>query len=257
VTVQLAPQHKVGLLLKSPLLLANCTAELLSLCDRDVLGAVVAPEIGGVRRRPRRVVERPGGVLVEVAPGAHSISGLRRLVQAAGDLPVLGRVTAAEPRGAVRAAVRLEEMGVSALEVDLQPGDPGLARTVLAALRDASQVPLLARVPLAEAVTFARAACDLADALVVAAPPQGLAPLASGEPARAVEVHGPLLHPLVLRALREVRQAVDLRLVARGGILTAGDARAFIAEGASAVETDSLAIVEPAAVGAIGRELRV
>ncbi len=256
-TVQLAPQHKVGLLVRSPLLLANCTAELLSLCDRDVLGAVVAPEIGGARRRPRRVVERPGGVVLEIAPGAHSISGLRRLLRAAGELPVLARVMASDPDGVARAGERLEELGVSALEVDLQPGDLELARAALATLREAVELPLLARVPLTQAAACARAVRDLSDALVVAAPPRGLARLAEDEPPRPVEVHGPLLHPLVLDALREVRQAVDLPLVARGGILTAADAGAFLAEGASAVEIDSLAVVHPAAIGAIGRELGV
>ncbi|MDI7277992.1 MAG: hypothetical protein QME94_18585, partial [Anaerolineae bacterium] len=85
-SVQLAPQHKEGLLLRHPLLLANCTAELLALCDREVLGAVIAPEIGGGRRQPRRVVERPGGFLLEEGPGAFSITALRNLLRAAGGL---------------------------------------------------------------------------------------------------------------------------------------------------------------------------
>ncbi|MDI7276726.1 MAG: hypothetical protein QME94_12170, partial [Anaerolineae bacterium] len=145
--------------------------------------------------------------------------------------------------------------GVSALEVDLSPGDPELAAAVLAGLREAVDLPVLARLPLAQAVLYAQAVSGLADALVVAAPPRGLALLDEGRPARPVQVHGPLLHPLILQAMREVRQVVDLPLVARGGILSAADARAYLAEDAVAVAVDSLASVDPGAVAAIGREL--
>ncbi len=254
-SVQLAPQHKVGLALDRPLLLANCTPELLALCDRQVLGAAIAPEIGGRQRRPRQVIERPGGFLLEEGRGAFSLSGLRELLRAAGALPVIGRVLAADVRGAARAAERLAAEGVSAVEVDLLPGDPALAQGCLQAIRQACDLPLLARVPLLEAVPCATACAGLADALVVAGPPRGLAALASGQEPSPVEVHGPLLHPLVLLALPEVARAVSVPLVARGGVLTPADARAFLAQGAAAVAVDSLALVEPGAVGAIGRAL--
>ncbi len=255
-SVQLAPQHKVGFLLSHPLLLANCTAEILSLCDRQVLGAVVAPEIGGRARRPRQIVERPGGFLLEEGRGAFSHSGLRRLLRAAGDLPVIGRVIGADPAGAARAALRLADEGVVAIELDLLPGDAELALQAVEAVRRASGLPLLARVPLLEALPYAVDAAGAgADALVVAAPPRGLAPLGEGGATRRVEVHGPLLHPLALLAVQEVAGAMDLPIVARGGILSVDDARAFLAEGAVAVAVDSLAIVDPAAVSGIGRAL--
>ncbi len=255
-SVELAPQHKVGLTLSQPLLVANGTAELLALCNRSVIGAVVAPAIGSRSRVPRRVGERPGGLLVEEGRGAFSLSGLRQLLRAAGDLPVLGRVPAADVRGAARAAERLASEGVRAVELDLLPGDLPLAGDVLAAVRRACDLPLVAQVPLLEAVVYAEASQAAgADALVVAGPPRGLATLADPHAPSVVEVHGPLLHPLFLLAVREVARAVDLPLIARGGLLTLADARAFLAQGAVAVVVDSLATVDPAGVAAIGRGL--
>lgn len=252
--VELAPYHKTGLSLARPLLVAHCTAELLALLDRSVLGAVVAPELGGARRERRRAVERPGGVLVEEGRGALSLSGLRRLAREAGDLPVIASVAAAEPRGAARAAERLAGEGVRALLVDLLPGDPALAEDSLAAVRAAVELPLLAQVPLFEAAAYAALAREAgADALVVAAPAQGLAAL-DGE-LRPVRVHGPLLHPLYLLTLQQVGRASRLPIVARGGIQSAADARAFLDLGAVAVMVDSLATVEPGAVAEIGRAL--
>lgn len=250
-TTELAPYHKTGLALAHPLLVAHGTAELLALLDRDVLGAVVAPELGGRRRERRRVVERPGGVLVEEGRGALSLGGLRRLVHEAGDLPVIGSVAAVEPRGAARAAERLATEGVRALLLDLLPGDPTLAEGSLAAVRAAVDLPLLAQVPLFEAATYAALAREAgADALVVAAPAQGLAAL--GGELRPVRVHGPLLFPLYLLAVQQVAQAVPLPVVARGGIQSAADAHAFLSAGAVAAMVDSLATVEPGAVARIG-----
>lgn len=253
-TIELAPYHKTGLSLAHPLLVAHCTAELLALLDRDVLGAVVAPELGGARRERRRVAERPGGVLVEEGRGALSLGGLRRLVREAGELPVIGSVVAAEPRGAARAAERLAGEGVRALLVDLLPGDPALAEDSLAAVRSAVDLPLIAQVPLFEAAPSAALAREAgADALVVAAPAHGLA--AFDDRLRPVRVHGPLLHPLYLLAVQQVGRASRLPVIARGGILNVGDARAFLAVGAVAVMVDSLATVEPGAVAEIGRAL--
>jgi hypothetical protein len=322
VSVQLAPQHKLGLALRRPLLVANCTAELLGLLDPEVLGAVVAPELGGRARRPRRVVERPGGFLLAEGRGAFSLTGLRHLLRAAGGLAVIARVCAGQPAGPrrspgqstsggqpplwgestgaagrgdlrglehslnegagpdephrsqrsltqsmrrgraslldLRGLERLADEGVSAFELDLLPGDPESAGRALEAARAATDLPLLARVPLLEAVPYALACAEAgADALVVAAPPRGLAVLDDPAQPQPVEVHGPLLHPLTLLALQQVAEAVDLPLVARGGILTLDDARAFLAQGAAAVAVDSLALVSPAVVVGIGRGLNV
>ena len=255
-SVELAPRHKVGLSLEHPLLLANCTAELLSLCDHTVVGAVIAAEIGSRARAPRRVGERPGGFLWEEGRGVNSLQGLRRLLRVAGSLPVLGRVLGAEARGAARAAGRLQQEGVQALVLDLLPGDLRQAEEVLTAVRRATDLPLLAQVPLWEAVPYARA-CEAegADALVVAGPPRGLAAFDDPHSPKIVEVHGPLLHPLFLLAVQQVARAVTIPLIARGGLLTAADAQAFLAQGAAAVTIDSLALVEPAAVAEIGHSL--
>ncbi len=255
-SVQLAPQHKVGLALRRRLLLANCTSELLALFDRDLLGAVVAPEVGARQRRPARFVERPGGLLLEEARGAFSLSGLRRLLRQAGDLPVLGRVLGAEPAAAARAAARLAGEGVAGIVADLLPGDLNLAADVITALGQATDLPLLAEVPLFQALPAARVAVEAgADALLVAGAPRGLAAFGGTHELTPVRVHGPLLFPLTLQALHDVAAVVAAPLVLRGGLLTAEDAAAALAHGAAAVAVDSLAGIDPAGVNAIGRAL--
>ena len=277
-TVQLAPQHKVGLSLRSPLLLAGCTPELLSLYGAAPLGAVVAPEVGGRERRPTCYREFPGGIAWEATRGALSYSGLRRLVEAAGDLPVLGSVLGAQPSAAAAAAQRLERAGVQALLVDLAMSHPERVADVLRAVRASCELSLLAQVPFEDSLDCALACCDEADSLVIAAPPRGLYPFPTpqhspqgrdergggqGRPSNhsdplltPVRLHGPLLLPLVLRAVEQVASAVDLPLIARADPLTPADAQACLAAGASALLVDTLAFVDPVAVQALAGALR-
>jgi len=274
VSLQLAPQHKVGLSLRSPLLLAGSTPELLSLYDRSLLGAAVAPEVGGRERRAVPFVELPGGVGFEETRGALSFSGLRRLLEAAGDLPVIGTVLGAQPSAAATAARRLERAGLQALLVDLAAPGPDRAAAVLAAVRAACELPLLAQVPFEEALDCALACRHEADSLVIAAPPRGLhsfpaphrrdereggqgrPPSSADRPLTPVRLHGPLLLPLVLRLAEQVASAVDLPLIARADPLTPDDAAACLAAGASALLVDTLPFVDPAAVQAIAGALR-
>jgi len=255
-SIELAPRHKVGLTLQHPLLVANATAELLPLlAGPQALGALIAPEVGSRARKPLRMVRRPGGLAREVGRGALSLSGLRALVRAAGDLPVLGRVLGADPTAAVRAAERLAEEGVQGVVLDLPPGNPVAAEDTVARVLAAVDVPLIAQVPLLEALPFAEACYQGgADALLVAGPAHGLVALDDPHSPLPVEVHGPLLHPLYLLAVREVARRVPLPVIARGGIYTPADARAFLAQGAMAVAVDSLAFVDPAAVAHIASE---
>lgn len=250
-SVELAPRHKVGLSLRHPLLVANATAELLSLLPQGAQspGALIAPEVGSRARRPLRVSERPGGLLRELGRGALSLSGLRALLRAAGDLPVLGRVLAAQAGPALRAAERLADEGVQGLVLDLPPGDPHPAAELVAQVLAAIDLPLIAQVPLLGALDLAEAAYQAgADALLVAGPAHGLAAFEDPHSPLPVEVHGPLLHPLYLRAVQEVARRVPLPIIARGGIHTPVDAQAFLSQGAMAVAVDSLAYVDPAAV---------
>ena len=63
------------------------------------------------------------------------------------------------------------------------------------AVRQECELPLLARVPLLQAVPFALASVEGGADAVVAAPPRGLAAPDDPSSAWPVQVHGPLFHP--------------------------------------------------------------
>lgn len=56
---------------------------------------------------------------------------------------------------------------------------------------------------------------------------------------------GPAVHPLVLRLLWQVRQAVDCPLVAAGGVKSAREVIAYLMTGASAVQIGAMNFVDP------------
>ena len=147
--------------------------------------------------------------------------------------------------------------GVSAVEVNLSPPDTGpepelmMARepfqvgaAVAAVERELPRgVPVLAKlrpdaVRVAEA---ARAAVESgAQALVV-----GQALPAAMPDGRAAGLSGPAVGPLALRCLTEVLAAVDVPVVAGGGVATVADVRTRLALGAVAVQVGAALLHDP------------
>jgi dihydroorotate dehydrogenase (NAD+) catalytic subunit len=66
---------------------------------------------------------------------------------------------------------------------------------------------------------------------------------------------GPAIHPLALRTLWQVRQAVSCPLVAAGGIAGVQEVVAFLMTGASAVEVGAMNFVDPGLCGRLAGEL--
>ena len=66
---------------------------------------------------------------------------------------------------------------------------------------------------------------------------------------------GPLLHPIAVRMVWEVANAVDIPVCGVGGIMTGEDAAEFILAGATAVSVGMASFAEPDAAARILSEL--
>ncbi|MEN8705957.1 MAG: nitronate monooxygenase [Nocardioides marinisabuli] len=147
--------------------------------------------------------------------------------------------------------------GVSAVEVNLSPPDTGpegdlmtarepfqVGAAVAAVERELPRgVPVLAKLrpDAVRVVEAARAAVDAgAEALVVGQALPGAMP-----DGRDAGLSGPAVGPLALRCLTEVLAALDVPVVAGGGITTADDVRARLAAGAVAVQVGAALLHDP------------
>ncbi len=258
--IELAPQHKIGLQLHSPLIVAagcyGLGGEYRNLLTVESLGAVVVGPLTMRARAgaaPPRAVPLPDGVLLHTAldnPGL--LAALRRngALWARSPVPLLLHLTATSPEEVEAACRRLAAVeAVAAVELGLRDDiDPDEAQELVGAARGASVQPLLVRLPLADALWLAPSVVAAgADALTVAAAPRGTVfyqgHWISGR------LYTPSVLPLALRALRQVRERVNVPLVGCGGVLTAQGVRDFLQAGAAAVQVDAALWHNPAGLG--------
>jgi len=256
-SIELAPRHKQGLSLTHPTMTAaGCfgyTALSGQLVEMASLGAVVT---NPVSLRPRhgpqqpRLVEIPGGLVLNTG---QENPGVRRVIQShAGrwrrlGVPVIVHLARDLPEAVARCAQALASTGaVAALEVELDANMPSAEVGALLQAAQTGELPLLVKLPLANARQLACISVEWgADALVIGAPPPAAAYHPSGQLVTG-RLYGPTLHALAMAALVEIRRQVDVPLVGCGGIHSLEDARAFLRAGASAVQLDSILWLDPA-----------
>ncbi len=256
--IDLAPGHKAGLVLDSPVMVAGGTVAygdaLPPGWDLSALGALV---VGPVTRHPRsgpappRLADVPGGLVLD--RGLQN-RGVRRVVRRYArlwerlGLPILVQIGDTEPGEAASTARSvMVSSAVAGLELLLLPeATPEADRALVQALRRAVEVPLLAKLPLHTSPERARALVEAGvDCLVVGRPPRAIARTPQGPFLRG-ELYGPAVFPLMLHALeRLAAAALGVPLVACGGIHTQDQIRDALALGAVAVQLDSLVWVEP------------
>ncbi len=132
-------------------------------------------------------------------------------------------------------ATRLENYDIAGLLV-VPEGD------TLAAVRAARQAtlrPLLTMLPHGETMLVTAQALEAAgaDALVLSAPPRAAAYTDGGWDGVLL---GPAVFPLMLQALRDLGEKVDLPIILLGGIVAPDAARAALDAGASALMIDAV-----------------
>ena len=268
--IDLAPNNPYGLALRSPVMAAaGCFGygvEYARMVDIERIGAIVTRSTtlrGRRAARPPQLIETPAGLLVSgdwPDPGLERVLGRCAPDWAGWATPVLLSVAgeSVEEYRALAAAIEGVE-GIAGLELNLAP-HPEQAARIVAAVRAATLLPLLAKLPLAAGdcaglAALGGAVADAgADAITAIAAPRGLAANSRGELA-AGGLSGPALRPLALAAVAELAAAVDLPIVGCGGIASAGDARLFLAAGAAAVQVGAALLADPLAAARIADEL--
>ena len=272
--IDLAPNHKLGLVVANPILLG---AEAIGygetvprgLALKELGAAVVGPLLGGSRggQQPPRLAHANGGAVLQT--GLQN-RGVNNAIQQFGKLwdrlgcPVLVQVAESHPLTLSRLLAKLGSLpAVQGIELLPPPGaDAGQMRDLLHTAERACEMPLWVKLPLAQAAALAAVAVEAgAVGLVVGQPPTG-AGLHTGVDGqgRATDytVCGPLYGPLVFsQMLAVVLQVAALQLpaalIACGGIHTPDHVRQALAAGAQAVQIDSAVWVEPGLPGRLVR----
>lgn len=271
--IELAPNSKTGLALRSPFILGSGAIGWGEAWPPGVkpewFGAFVTPPLTLQAKRGNpgpRLAEIAGGFILNT--GDHN-PGLRRVFRDdverwdALNLPVIVALSGSAPEDWLRLGERLEDILIAGVEAQL-PADatPYEAGNWIANLKRGCQLPVLAKVRAEQAGPLAQACANAgADALVVAAPPIGAAPPlgwraapggeADGERPTFVEgsVGGPAALPFTLRALAAVAElSLGLPIVAAGGITTAEDVNWCLRLGADAVQLRSALWTAPASI---------
>ncbi|MBU0492426.1 MAG: nitronate monooxygenase [Chloroflexi bacterium] len=242
--VELLAEHKHGLRLLSPVMAAAGTG--VRPADAAGLGAVV---VGTLTRRPHppaplpRLAESPAGLVHRLHVGTASLTqALRRHDWATSAVPVIVSI-AGTPADCAHLARHLDETpGIAGIELRLWDRDADEALIVVSAAREASTLPLLAKLSPAEPdlLALAQDCVDAgADVLVIGGP------LPAEVPALAGWLSGPALLPLVVPRVRQVAQAVDAPVIGCGGVCVPADVRAYLDAGAQAVQVGSAFLIHP------------
>jgi dihydroorotate dehydrogenase (NAD+) catalytic subunit len=282
-SVNLAPNHPVGLILKNPVMAAagpyGYGKQFRKLMDLDCLGAFVTP---GTTLRPQagasppRLVATPAGVLHRLGwpnPGLQAVIRDYAPLWATWALPVIVNLAGNRTREFAAMAAALEGVpDIAGLELDLscpseEAGgapfgyDAALVGQVIRCLRETCTLPVLAKLPLRlpGLADVALAAVHAgADAVTLIASPPAMRVDLSGRPAALLgRLSGPALQPLALRCVWEVAKAAPgVPLVGVGGISTGMDAVAFLLAGARAVQVGAAALRDPRAPLAVVGGLR-
>jgi dihydroorotate dehydrogenase (NAD+) catalytic subunit len=282
-SVDIAPQR--GLLLSNPILVASGTfgygVEYGEVVDVQRLGAICCK---GTTLRPRagnpppRVTETPGGMLNSIGlqnPGVAAVIEKYGPIWQGWKVPVIVNIAGESIEDYVEVARLLDGVpGVAGIELNIScpnVGKGGLqfaidrdaARAVTAAVRNATELPLLVKLspnvsdvrPIAKAIEEAGA-----DAICAINTLSGLA--VSADRTRAFlgntygGLSGPAIKPVALRIVYEVAQVVSIPIVAIGGVTNLDDVLDFLACGAVAVQVGTAIFADPELPVRLGDELR-
>ena len=276
--IELAPQHKSGLPLRNPVMLAAGPAgygvEYSKSAEIQRLGAIVC---AGVTRRPHAGADQP--LLLETSSGLLSAfdrpsPGVQKILRSYAEswsswqTPVIVNLAATSLDDFADLTARLDSVpGVAALELNLAcpnlaadgtpfGSDPAVVTRLITAVKRESALPIIAKLaPYAgDLLPIALAAASAgADALALVHALPGLRiDLTTRRPALLGGLSGPAIKPLALRLFydvaRQLRPAYPrVPLIGIGGIANARDALEYILAGATAIGIGTINFVNPRA----------
>jgi dihydroorotate dehydrogenase (NAD+) catalytic subunit len=271
------------LCLPNPIMVASGTfgyaREMEGLVELGRLGAIVPKTITPEPRAgnaPWRTVETPGGMLNSIGLDNDGIEAfIKHHLPYLGSLavPIVVSIAGHDLDEFVAMAARLDGLpGVAALELNVScPNvsggvdfgtDPALCRRVVAGVRGACGLPILAKLTpnVTNIAAIAKAAEDGgADAISAINTCLGMA--VDWRRRRCVlgggmgGLSGPAIKPIALRAVYQIAQAVEIPVVGIGGVATLGDVMEFLVAGASAVQIGTANFYNPTATMTILDEL--
>ena len=260
---------KYALFIHSPVMPAAGTLgfamEYQQLLPLERLGAFVTNPITYQAWSPAggtRVVPLDAGMLMHSGlpnPGVKRVIEKYRSNWAAYPVPVIAHLAGTTTDHVRHAARHLGEVdSIQAIELGL-PDDISAedAAHLFNSLRSSYEKPIIVRLPASETLAIAQSVADAgADALVVAAPPRGIArDPHSGRLVRG-RVYGPLVKPMMMQLLDQLCQRLtDMPIIGAGGIHSPQDARDYLELGAVAVQIDSVTWVQPNLMARIARDL--
>lgn len=272
-TVNLAPSHRDGLVLRSPVLTASGTFgfgdEYRDLVDLRRLGAIVTKTVTPEAREGNptpRTVETPAGMLNSIGlpnPGVAGVLREKAPIWRELPCPVVVSVSAHDSTSWTALAGAFDGLpNVCAIEANLScpnvsggldfSATPEAAAATVAAVLAGTGLPVIAKLspnagdirPIARAVEDAGAhAISLINTIVglVVDVERRRVFLGAGSGG----VSGPAIRPVALRFVYEARQVVDVPIVGIGGIASTEDALQFLLAGAAAVQVGTATFREP------------
>lgn len=261
------------LTLPNPILVASGTfgygREMRGFVELGRLGGIVPKTITPLPRQgnpPWRTVETAAGLLNSIGLDNDGIDAFLEkqlpFLVACG-APVIVSIAGGVAAEFVALAARLDGVpGIAALELNIScPNvshgvdlgtDPEACRTVVAGVRAATRLPVIAKLTpnVTDIAAVARGAADGgADAVTLINTCQGMAvdwrrrrPLLGNV---VGGLSGPAIKPIALRCVHQVRRAVGIPIIGVGGIMTIDDCMEFLVTGATAVQVGTANFAEP------------
>lgn len=261
------------LCLQNPILVASGTfgyaREMAAYVDYRRLGGIIPKTITPLPRAgnpPPRTCETSSGMLNSIGLDNDGLEAfidkhLHHLLQLG--TAIIANVAGKTVEEFAQMAARLgQHPGVAAIELNIScPNvsggvdfgtNPDLTRRVVAAVRDACALPVIAKLtPNVTDITAIAAAAQAggADAVSLVNTFQGMAidwrrrrPVLGN---KIGGLSGPAIKPLALRCVWQVAQKVDVPIIGIGGIATLDDVLEFLVAGASAVQIGTASFYDP------------
>ena len=261
--LNLAPQHKRGLPLKSPLLAATgCWGfanEYAKLIDISLLGALITNPISWHPRQPSR-----GGHTLPLTSGIALHTGLpnpgfRAALQQFGQkwrkmvCPIIVHLVLDDADQARKCVEQLEDVdNVLAIELGFHHKEDSRAAAAIIATAAQGLLPVVVQSPFSRTSEFTTIAEEAgAQAITVSAPPRAAMQSGDGEVWSGGRLYGSAMFAHTLQVVRELHHETSLPIIASGSIHSTAETKALHSAGAQAMQLQSVVWINPLKVNAM------
>ena len=270
--IELAPHHKYGLPLKTPVMAASGAAgygdAYSDMIDYSLLGALVT---NPVSLRPRKAARGPRlrihseHLVVHTGlpnPGIKIVIQKYRNAWERLPIPVIVHILATTPGETAKAATTLSNVrGVVGIELGLADNTRSDRAIQMVHAATEGDLPVIVRIPFGRTDELLPLLAEEGiSALTLTAPPRVVLPPEESEYCKDMRffrgrLYGPVVYPLLLDTLSRWARKLPVPIVACGGIQSARQALACLHLGATAVQIDAVTWRNPTLLQTIALEL--